>query len=229
VGATNSQEDLEQAKIAYKKQTSKDWPFGEEPWSPQMKSTRLQMLAKVASTEQQRLTEAKTKEALARAASVRDMEATKKAYLQSRIDYNNRREVQDAKSGLKGPTKDDREDVKKRLVNDYPGLEGAPLTLSVLEISRDAKALQAAEGGEYIDNVLRVIEKKKAQFGNEPTSWYGTGGKPTFAPKTEPANLGPRKGVAATPQGIPPQSKVIGRTPEGKPVWEAPNGKRYVE
>lgn len=55
--------------------------------------------------------------------------------------------------------------------------------------------------------------------------------KPKEVPQSDLVKPGESKGVSreAIPKGLPQGSKQIGHTPDGKLVWQSPDGKKYVE
>jgi hypothetical protein len=48
-------------------------------------------------------------------------------------------------------------------------------------------------------------------------------------PEEVPQSQLKKAGASAVPKGLPEGSKQIGHTPDGKPVWQSPDGKKYVE
>ena len=79
------------------------------------------------------------------------------------------------------------------------------------------------------ERVIRRIQqdsKNRVQAMEDQRNRILAGGAP---PKEIPQSELKKTGASAMPKGLPEGSKQVGRTPDGKAVWQAPNGKNYVE
>lgn len=114
----------------------------------------------------------------------------------------------------------------------FPNLDGADI--AKVEVGQEAKALQAREGGDFQSAVNRIIAENPGRFKEVTTP--ATGFKALL-----PGDQSTKKRVynttkpklptdEPTPKGIPSGASKIGKTPDGKDVWEDPiTKKRYVE
>ena len=222
---------MEMANDMYKSEYGDDLPFVKTmrrmnvPWSKQVWDNIRNGLVKQKSdlddaVKRATLAHIQGEEQRARdmAAARKDAVLTKTEQIKAQIEA--RRKAGAGKVGTVGKMEERLTSQELRKLQ--PNLEGAELELATLELADQAKAIQLKEAGPFSDALNKAIAARPDAFKTKPGGMFSRD-KTTFTPK--PAASAPDK----VPAGMPAGSKPIGKTPEGKAVYQAPNGKKYVE
>jgi hypothetical protein len=106
------------------------------------------------------------------------------------------------------------------IIND-PSVISATKALQMANLQRDSAAIQKAQ------DALETAKRNAAkEFQNRVTTVFGQSNRPLAGGSDKAAPVAPAGG-STLPKGMPPNSKLIGKS-GGKDVYEAPNGERYI-
>jgi hypothetical protein len=117
---------------------------------------------------------------------------------------------------------------------DLPAPVQKSLALAAARQARQAVAKEMRDGGlmeEPPGSYDRHLAEAMSKMEKDGTFEKAKGNEFKFAPPPAAAKapVQPPIPKAQVPKGIPQGSKLIGSTPNGKPVWQAPDGSKWVE
>jgi hypothetical protein len=130
-----------------------------------------------------------------------------------------------------------------RTANLPPDLQKSLATLAARQAKMELyKSMKSSNATEYsADDYAQALDdqigrmEKQGMFDQTKGGIFDSGSGYKFNPPAAPAKaplkppLPPEMKDAPTPKGIPAGSKVIGQSPEGKPVWQDPKGNQWIE
>jgi hypothetical protein len=211
---------LAAANMAYKRE------FGENlPWVDAMEQVGMSWGDKFKADIEKAL-EKRIPKAQEAALQVKSELAKKKADRDVTIEEIHNHTAAGGKAGggkLMAPQKGDERLTALELKRIFPDLKGQELEYATLRVATAAKQRQLKDSGSFADALDAVMPEHMEEFKPKPGGLFS---KTTtqFQPTKKPQSTAP-VASKAMPQG----AKHIGNTPDGKKVFEAPNGKRYVE
>lgn len=206
----------------YEREFGQPSPLSKYPYSP-----KLVEMAKASQVKQLDGLTAALRQAQAATIYADDQRAdalakTQQRYYEARIAAVKAKTANNVKTGgkLAEPKANEIRAVEAKILVDHPDLEPAEFDLAVREVAADAKEIQLREHGSFTDAMEKALQAREGQFTRMPGMKIG----PIPIPGT-----GGKSKYTALPQGIPARTKIVGRTPDGRNVWKAPNGKQYAE
>jgi hypothetical protein len=215
--------DEETKRIAeelYKQEYGEESPLAKYPYSPKLVQMASEALTKKRSGTQEALDKARAVAEYARAARDNKVGEAQSKYYGARVDAIKEKSAAGTKAGgkLAEVKPEELKTVEAKLRVDHPGLSKEEADLASKEVAADAKDIQLREHGSFSDAMSKALDARKGQFTKFPAKTF--------------LGIETSKGGAkyqSLPAGVPKGSKHVGATPKGKKVWQAPDGKRYVE
>ena len=205
-------------------------PLKKFPFSPELMKSVPGWLARQKEALDDRLKKAQANRADAAAEKDRVLTQVDKDLKTARTKAIDEKRTATVKAGGKTykPTDLEMRLVRQNIKAQYPEVdtESEDFRNSIAELGDITKADQMKNGGSFTDALERTLASRGNLFKTVPRP--GLAGK--FLGRTDQRFQSqiPAKGTEALPAGIPQGSKQIGRTPQGQPVFQAPNGKKYV-